>query len=109
MSPDDEIPSDSPALRIISADTFDVLLTEADRLGVLTKWVGPRARPQEEVKKPEMEEPIPLFHEGTSPSIVSLKQAGNDAYFNYKIIMEAIQSIKSIVAIGSTERLARKS
>ena len=105
LSPDDEVPNDSPALRIISADTFDALLTEADRLGVLARWVGPRARPQEEEKgKPEIEV-VDLSGEEVAPEIARAKQAGGEDYFNYKIQLTAIESIKQIVAIGSTERL----
>ena len=87
LSPDDEVPDDSPALKILPADAFTTLLSEADRLGILTRWVGPKVRPPEEVKKIESEQ-VGLE--------VALKQAGGEASFNYKIQLETIEAIRQV-------------
>jgi len=41
LSPSDEVPIDSPALKILPADAFNALIEEANRLGVLARFVGP--------------------------------------------------------------------
>jgi len=104
LSPDDDVPDTSPALKVIQADAFDVLLTEANRLGVLTRWVGPR-QPVEAKKELELEQKQKEPSEAVSE--VPPKQAGNDAYFNYRIQLEVIASLERLAASSNIKSLAK--
>ena len=81
LSPDAEIPVDSPALKVLSADAFNALIEEANRLGVLSRLVGPRPPVSESV---DVETP---------------KQ--DKGYYHYQLCHEALEIIRQITAASS--------
>lgn len=86
LSPESEVPEDSPALTIIPADAFGALIAEADRLGVLTRIVGP--------KRPESVEEVPT-------------PGGEKTFLGYKLRNKALDLVRDIVATQSADDLTR--
>lgn len=84
IGPDDEIPENCPALTILPADAFDSLISEADRLGLLVKYVGPAGAKNEKPYYP--------------PETRYPQSSGNSREaFNHEERMEGLKLLREII------------
>jgi len=86
LTPESEVPIDSPALRVLSGDAFNALVEEANRLGVLARFVGPTAART----KSGVEEPV---------------KGESKEFYRFKVRMEALGIVRQIVALDTSSSL----
>lgn len=108
LTSNSEIPSDSPALKVLSADAFNALVEEADRLGVLARLVGPRPLPEKEAEAflhPELD----MKEQSVEPLEIGkqLEPNAGERYYDYKIQSEAIDAIRQVAVSSNIRSLAK--
>lgn len=93
LTPEDNIPDDSKALTVLPADAFNALVEEANRLGLLTRLVGPPKPPEEkEEGSPKVEEP---------------EKVGSQEYYTYDLNKQALEVLRQIAVSSNVQRFVK--
>ena len=99
LAPSDEIPRDSEAITTITEGQFTLLLTEADRLGLLSRFTGSNAL-DADFTNPMDSGPIDLSGERTSGSGKQLIDS------RHAVRMKALDVISRMIAGDDTSYLS---
>ena len=85
LTPESEVPIDSPALKVLPADAFNALMDEANRLGMLARLVGPS-----QPKAGEVAAPV---------------KSGDKEFYRFKTTEHALDVIQKVVVASNLQGL----